>query len=133
MLVLDFHSRNLQITKKLLGQGFRFHKLVKTFWKFYKNYDQLLLKFGPIQATEYITLGISQPAFYGDIINKIRRIKGRQHMYRKCVRVIKRLLYRGYDPNVTRRTLSLVLDQYTVLYERILKTCTLTDCDDGTP
>ncbi|KAK3104555.1 hypothetical protein FSP39_004928 [Pinctada imbricata] len=131
--VLDFHNRNLQITKKLLGQGFRFHKLVKTFWKFYKNYDQLLLKFGPIQATEYITLGISQPAFYGDLINKIRRIKGRQHMYRKCVRVIKRLLYRGYDPNVTRRTLSLVLDQYTVLYERILKTCTLTDCDDGTP
>ncbi|KAK3096998.1 hypothetical protein FSP39_005494 [Pinctada imbricata] len=131
--VLDFHSRNLQITKKLLGQGFRFHKLVKTFWKFYKNYCQLLLKFGPIQATEYITFGISQPAFYGDIINKIRRIKDKQHHYRKCVRIIKRLLYRGYDPNVTRRTLGLVLDQSTVLYKRILKTCTLTDCDDGTP
>ena len=131
--ILDFHSRNLQITKKLLGQGFRFHKLVKTFWKFYKNYSQLLLKFGSIHATEYITMGITQPVFYGDMINKIKRIKGRQHNHRKCVRIIKRLLYRGYDPNVTRRTLGLVLDQSTVLYKRILETCTLTDCDDGTP
>ena len=131
--VLDFHSRNLQITKKLLGQGFRFHKLVKSFWKFYKNYCQLLMKFGPIQATEYITLGISQPAFYGDMVNKIRRIKGRRHNHRKCIRIIKRLLYRGYDPIVTKRTLSMVLDQSTALYQRILKICTLTDCDDGTP
>ena len=130
--VFDFHSRNLQITKKLLGQGFRFHKLVKTFWKFYKNYSQILLKFGPIQATEYITLGISQPAFYGDIINKIRRIKGRQNFHRKCIKIIKRLLYRGYDPAVTRRTLGLVLDQSTALYQHILKNCTLTDCDDRT-
>ena len=123
----------LQITKKFLGQGFRFHKLVKSFWKFYKNYCQLLMKFGSIQATEYITLGISQPAFYGDIVNKIRRIKGRRHNHRKCIRIIKRLLYRGYDPIVTKRTLSMVLDQSTALYQRILKICTLTDCDDGTP
>ncbi|KAK3084891.1 hypothetical protein FSP39_020925 [Pinctada imbricata] len=61
----------------------------------------------------------------------MRRIKGRQNDYRKCVRIIKRLVYREYGPNVTRRTLGLVLDQSTVLYQRILKTCTLTDCDDG--
>ncbi|KAK3085085.1 hypothetical protein FSP39_024041 [Pinctada imbricata] len=36
-------------------------------------------------------------------------------------------------PNVTRRSLGLVLDQSTVLYQRILKTCTITDCDDGIP
>ncbi|KAK3104944.1 hypothetical protein FSP39_013686 [Pinctada imbricata] len=67
------------------------------------------------------------------MINRIRRIKDRQHNHRKCVRIIKRLLYRGYDPNVTRRTLGLVLDQSTVFYKRILVTCTLIDYDDGTP
>ena len=29
--VLDFHSKNLQITSKLLTQGYRYHKLRKTF------------------------------------------------------------------------------------------------------
>ena len=85
------------------------------------------------KATEYITLGISQPELYGDIVNKIRRIKGKQHNHRKYIRIIKRLLYRGYDPTVTKRTLGMVLDQSTALYQRILKICTLTDCDDGTP
>ena len=32
--VLDFHSKNLQITSKLLTQGFRYHKLRKTFGKY---------------------------------------------------------------------------------------------------
>ena len=31
--VLDFHSKNLQITSKLLTQGYRYHKLRKTFGK----------------------------------------------------------------------------------------------------
>ena len=29
-IVLDFHSKNLQITSKLLTQGYRYHKLRKT-------------------------------------------------------------------------------------------------------
>ena len=31
--VLDFHSKNLQITSKLLTQGYRYHKLRKNIWK----------------------------------------------------------------------------------------------------
>ena len=31
--VFDFHSKNLQITSKLLTQGYRYHKLRKTFGK----------------------------------------------------------------------------------------------------
>ena len=33
----DFNIRNLNITKKLLQQGFRFHKLRKSFTKFFKK------------------------------------------------------------------------------------------------
>ena len=34
--VFDFHSKNLQITSKLLTQGYRYHKLRKMFWKFFR-------------------------------------------------------------------------------------------------
>ena len=36
--VSDFNERNLFITDKLLHQGFRYHKLVKTFTQFYYRY-----------------------------------------------------------------------------------------------
>ena len=34
----DVDERNLAITCKLLQQGYRFHKIVSTFGKFYKRY-----------------------------------------------------------------------------------------------
>ena len=37
-------SLNLQITSKLLTQGYRYHKLRKTFWKFLRSYYELLSK-----------------------------------------------------------------------------------------
>ena len=47
-LLVDFHSKNLQITSKLLTQGYRYHKLRKTFGKFFRSYSELLSKFGDI-------------------------------------------------------------------------------------
>ena len=44
--VSDFHSKNLQITSKLQTQGYRYHKLRKTFGKFFRSYSELLSKFG---------------------------------------------------------------------------------------
>ena len=52
--VLDFHSKNLQITSKLLTQGYRYHKLRKTFGKFFRSYSELLSKFGDISFQEYL-------------------------------------------------------------------------------
>ena len=46
--VFDFHSKNLQITSKLLTQGYRYHKLRRTFGKFFRSYSELLPKFGAI-------------------------------------------------------------------------------------
>ena len=48
--VLDFHSKNLQITLKLLAHGYRYHKLRKTLGKFFRSYSELLSKFGDIWA-----------------------------------------------------------------------------------
>ena len=39
----DFHSKNRQITSKLLTQGYRYHKLRKTFGKFFRLYSDLFI------------------------------------------------------------------------------------------
>ena len=67
--------KNLQITSKLLTQGYRYHKLRKTFGKFFRSYSDLLSKFGEISFQEDVTEGISHPVFYGDLVYKLRRVK----------------------------------------------------------
>ena len=43
--VTDVNTRNKLLTQKLLKQGYRYHKLRKTFSKFYRRYDDLISKF----------------------------------------------------------------------------------------
>ena len=43
--VADFNTRNKLLTQKLLKQGYRYHKLLKTFSKFYRRYYDLISKF----------------------------------------------------------------------------------------
>ena len=59
--VSDFHSKNLQITSKLLTQGYRYHNLRNTFGKFYRSYSELPPKFGDISYQEYVSKGITLP------------------------------------------------------------------------
>ena len=73
--VFDFNSKNLQITSKLLTQGYRYHKLRKTFGKFFRSYSELLSKFGAISFQEYVSKGIAHPVFYGECVYKLRRVK----------------------------------------------------------
>ena len=43
--VSDFNTRNKLLTQKLLKQGYQYHKLRKTFSKFYRKYYDLISKF----------------------------------------------------------------------------------------
>ena len=43
--ITDFSTRNKLSTQKLLKQGYRYHKLHKTFSKFYRRYYDLISKF----------------------------------------------------------------------------------------
>ena len=43
--VADLNARNKLLTQKLLKQGYRYHKLRKTFSKFYRRYYDLISKF----------------------------------------------------------------------------------------
>ena len=40
--VTDFNTRNKVLSQKLLKQGYRYHKLCKTFSKFYRRYYDLI-------------------------------------------------------------------------------------------
>ena len=42
--VADFNTHNKLLTHELLKQGYRYHKLCKTFSKFYRRYFDLLSK-----------------------------------------------------------------------------------------
>ena len=43
--VADFNTHNKLLTQKLLKQGFQYHKLCKTFSKFYRRYFDLTSEF----------------------------------------------------------------------------------------
>ena len=130
--VFDFHSKNLQITSKLLTQGYRYHKLRKTFGKFFRSYSELLSKFGEISFQDYVSQGIAHPVFYGDLVYKLRRVKGEANFISSGSKIVKRLRRRQYDPAIIERTIGLVLGPFTALYRSFLKRCTLTNKAVGT-
>ena len=125
--VFDFHSKNLQITSKLLTEGYRYHKLRKTFGKFFRSYSELLSKFGEISFQDYVSQGITHPVFYGDLVYKLRRVKGEANFISSGSKIVKRLRRRQYDPAIIERTIGLVLGPFTALYRSFLKRCTLTN------
>jgi hypothetical protein len=111
--VSDFNDRNLVITDKLLKQGFRYHKLRKTFTKFYRRNNSLLIKYNTTLKS-LLNLGISKPVFYGDIVYKLRRIRGLVDFSNHFISLIRKFLKKGYDPLILRRTAGLVVDPFTV-------------------
>ena len=112
--ILDFHSKNLQITSKLLTHGYKYHKLRKTFGKFFQSYSELLSKFGDISFQEYVSKGISHP-----------RVKDTPSFILSGSKKIKRLRQRQYDPLNIEGTIGLVLGPSAALYRPFLKHCTL--------
>ena len=72
--VVDFNARNKSLTAKLLQQGYRYHKLRKTFSKFYRRHYELVSKFN-VGLKTLLHQGLSEPEFYGDLIYKLKKKK----------------------------------------------------------
>ena len=123
--VKDFNERNLTLTKKLLQQGYRFHKLRKTFSKFYYRNSELLNKYQTPLKT-LLCEGLSHPEFYGDVIYKLRKILGRSQFHDLFTKKIKAFTKRGYDPLILQRSACLVVDPFTVGRYAFLFNCTTT-------
>jgi len=109
----DFNNRNLLLTKKLLTQGYRYHKLVKTFRKFcYKNPD-LINKYD-ISVKAMLKAGLSKPQFYGDLLYKIRKILNSSYFDQLFIKLINNFKRKGYDVNLLKTTTDKILCKPTV-------------------
>ena len=70
--VADFNARNKSLTAKLLQQGYRYHKLRKSFSKFYRRHYELVSKFN-VGLKTLLHQGLSEPEFYGDLVYKFKK------------------------------------------------------------
>ena len=78
--VADFNTCNKLLTQKLLKQGYLYHKLRKTFSKFYREYYDLIFKF-QVGLKSLLHQGLSEPDFYGDLVYKLKKIVGSYNFF----------------------------------------------------
>ena len=64
----EFNTRNKCLTAKL-KLGYWYHKLRKSFSKFYRRHYELISKFN-VGLNSLLHQGISEPEFYGDLVYK---------------------------------------------------------------
>ena len=101
--VTDFNIRNISVTVKILQQGYRYHKLRKTFYKFYRRHYELVSKFS-VGLKTLLHQGLSEPEFYGDLVYKFKKIVGRADFADQFRQIIVRYKRIGYNINIMRQS-----------------------------
>ena len=86
-IVADFNTRNKLLIHKLLKQGYRYHKLHKTFSKFNRRYYDLISKF-QVGFKSLLRQGLSEPDFYGDLVYKLKKIVGSNNFSAQFIKII---------------------------------------------
>ena len=111
--VTDFNARNKCLTAKLLQQGYRYHKLRKTFSKFYRRHYELISKYN-VGLKTLLSEGLSEPEFYGDLVYKLKKLKGINDFSLQFGKIITRYRRIGYNLNVMRQSACLVFNPIMV-------------------
>ena len=84
--VVNFNAHNKLLTQKLLKQVYWYHKLRKTFSKFYRRYCDLISKF-QVGLKSLLHQGLSEPDFYGDLVYKLKKIVGSNYFSAQFIRL----------------------------------------------
>ena len=111
--VTDFNTRNKLLTAKLLNQGYRYHKLRKAFYKFYRRHSDLVSKF-TVGLKSLLQQGLLEPEFYGDLVYKFRNIYACNDFSTQFRKIMLRYKKIGYNINVIRQTACMVVNPITV-------------------
>ena len=111
--ITDFNTRNKLLAQKLLKQGCQYHKLRKTFSKFYRRYYDLISKF-QVGLKSLSCQGLSEPEFYGDLVYKLKKIVGSNKFSAQFIKIIFHYRQIGYNINVLQQTACLVVNPITV-------------------
>ena len=121
--ITDFNTRNKLLTHKLLKQSYQYHKLCKTFSKFYRRYYDLISKFH-VGLKSLLRQGLSEPEFYGDLVYKLKKIVGSNNFSAQFINIshYKKI---DYSINVVQQTACLVVNLITVGNFAFLFNCTL--------
>ena len=112
--VADFNTcKNEWLTRKLLKQGYWYHKLCKTFSKFYRRYYDLISKFQN-GLKSLLRQGLSETEFYGDLVDRLKKIVGSHTFSAQFIKMISHYKKIGYNINVLQQTACLVVNPITV-------------------
>ena len=117
------NTRNKLLTQKLLKQGYGYHKLRKTFSKFYRRYYDLISRF-QVGLKSLLRQGLSEPYFYGDLVYKLKKIVGSNNLSVQFIKIISHYKKIGYNINVLQQTACLVVNPITVGNFAFLFKCT---------
>ena len=101
--VADFNARNKSLTAKLLQQDYRYHKLRKTFSKFYHRHYELVSKLN-VGLKPLLHQGLSELEFYGDLVYKLKKNEGRADFSDQLRKIIVRHKRIGYNINIMQQS-----------------------------
>ena len=122
--VEDFNARNKCLTTKLLKQGYRYHKLRKSFSNFYRRQDEMISKFN---VKSLLHQSVPEPEFYCDLVYKFKKIMGRTDFSDQFRKIIIRHKRIRYDLNIMQQFAYLVINPITVDKFAALFNCTPVD------
>ena len=111
--VADFNTRNKLLTQNFLKQCYQYHKLHKTFSKFYRRYYNLISKFQD-GLKSLLRHGLSKPAFYGDLVYELKKIVGSNNFSARFIKIISHYIKVSCNINVLKQTACLVVNPITV-------------------
>ena len=94
-------------------EGYRYHKLRKTFSKFYRRHYELISKYN-VGLKTLLSEGLSEPEFYGDLVYKLKKLKGINDFSLQFGKIISRYRRIGYNLNVMRQSACLVFNPIMV-------------------
>ena len=109
----DYNTRNKLLTQKLLKQAYQYHKLGKTFSKFYRRYYDFISKF-QVGLKSLLCQGLLEPDFYGDLVYKLKKIVGSNNFSAQFIKIISHYKKIGYNVNVLQQTACLVVNSIKV-------------------
>ena len=95
-LATSFKTRNKLLTQK---QGYRYHKLHKTFSKLYRRYYDLISKF-QIGLKSLLRQGLSEAELYDDLVYRLKKIIGSNIFCAQFFKIISQYIKIGYNINV---------------------------------
>ena len=122
-LAIFFNIRNKLLTQNLLKQGYRYHKLCKTFSKYYRRYYDLKSKF-QVGHKSLLRHGLSEPELYGDLVYKLKKIVVSYNFSAQFIKILSHYKKIGYNINVLQQTACLVVNPITVGNFAFLFNCT---------